>query len=378
MRRPVILGSNPYISNVFRKTAKELFDETGGNSGNLAFEYAIASHLRGNVKFLPWGSSPDQIRATGDIIVLPLANQLGAHTDLGGAAEKLRQINLPVLGLGLGAQAHTQGAVVQLSSGTREWLNTLAELAPSSDPNIGVRGAFTQSVIKNEGHEFSSVITGCPSNFTNTDKDLYNKLANSFKNKPKYIGVMAGIPFIPKLSNIEQDLAEIVTNCGGAYIVQHGLEMLRLARNEFDLIAPDTLDLARSYICPNLDLVQFKDWCRRYAYAIYDIRAWMDFVRRFDFVIGTRFHGAMIAIQAGVPAGCITHDSRTQEMCETMGIPHRHYSEINGKITSENILDLFDFNAENYRNTRQLLLKKYLGIYDSAEVPYSKDLLDIV
>lgn len=86
----------------------------------------------------------------------------------------------------------------------------------------------------------------------------------------------------------------------------------------------------------------------------------------------------MIAIQAGVPAGCITHDSRTQEMCETMGIPHRHYSEINGKITSENILDLFDFNAENYRNTRQLLLKKYLGIYDSAEVPYSKDLLDIV
>ena len=375
MRRPIILGGNPYITNIFAKTAKTLFDESGGNSGNLAFQYAIASHLRGNVTLLPWGASPDQVRSAGDIIVLPLANQLGSHTDLGSAATRLQEINLPVLGIGLGAQADTQGAQVQLTPGTQQWLNTLAHLSSSLGPNLGVRGVFTKSLLEQLGYEHASVVTGCPSNFINPDVELPTLLAKGFKKRPTNIGIMAGIPFIPKISKIEQDLAEIATTCGGAYIVQHGLEMLRLARNEFSLIDPKTLDLAHIYIRPQLSLEEFKCWCRRFAYAFYDVRSWMDFVRRFDFVVGTRFHGAMLAIQAGVPAACITHDSRTQEMCETMGIPHRHYDQINGTITAENVLDLFSFDAERYRETRYTLLQRYLNIYKDAEVPFTRDLL---
>jgi hypothetical protein len=377
MRRPILLGGNPYVSNIFAKDAKTLFDETGGNSGNLAFQYAIASHLRGNVSLLPWGVSPDHARSVGDIVVLPLANQLGAHTDLGSAAARLREINLPVLGIGLGAQADAQGADVKLQPGTELWLKTLVELSPTGEPNLGVRGAFTKSVIERLGYERAPVVTGCPSNFINPNPDLPNVLDGGFKKKPTNIAIMAGIPFIPKISQIEQDLADIVTDCGGAYIVQHGLEMLRLARNEFDLIAPNTLELARTYIRPQLSMDEFKAWCRRYAYAFYDVRAWMDFVRRFDFVVGTRFHGAMIAIQAGIPAACITHDSRTQEMCETMGIPHRHYDQINGRITADNVLDLFDFDAKRYQETRSMLLQRYLEIYRNADLQFSRDLLNI-
>jgi hypothetical protein len=377
MRRPILLGGNPYISNIFKKSAKTLFDETGGNSGNLAFQYALAWHLREKVTLLPWGVSPDHARSVGDIVVLPLANQLGAHTDLGSAAERLRDINLPVLGIGLGAQADSQGADVKLTPGTESWLNTLVELSPTSEPNLGVRGKFTKSVIEHLGYERAPVVTGCPSNFINPSTDLPALLAAGFKKKPILIGVMAGIPFIPKISKIEQDLADIVTDCGGAYIVQHGLEMLRLARNEFDLVNPDTLELARAYIRPQSSLEDFTTWCRRYAYAFYDVRAWMDFVRRFDFVVGTRFHGAMLAIQAGVPAACITHDSRTQEMCETMGIPHRHFDQINGKITAANVLDLFDFDADAYRETRHTLLQRYLTIYRDADVPFTRDLLQL-
>lgn len=374
MRRPILLGGNPYLSNIFAKDAKTLFDETGGNSGNLAFQYAIASHLREKVSLLPWGVSPDHARSVGDIIVLPLANQLGTHTDLGSAAARLQEINLPVLGIGLGAQADAQGADVKLQPGTETWLKTLVELSPTGEPNLGVRGVFTKSVIERLGYERAPIVTGCPSNFINPDPNLPEKLAVGFKKKPETIAVMAGIPFIPKISQIEQDLADMVTERGGAYIVQHGLEMLRIARNEFDAIAPGTLELARSYIRPNLSMEAFKAWCRRFAYAFYDVRAWMDYVRRFDFVVGTRFHGAMIAIQAGVPAACITHDSRTQEMCQTMGIPYRHYDEISGKITADNVRDLFDFDPERYRETRTVLLGRYLKIYRDADVPFARDL----
>ena len=45
MRRPVIVGGNPYIMDYHRKNAQELFDETGGNSGNLAFMFGVANQL---------------------------------------------------------------------------------------------------------------------------------------------------------------------------------------------------------------------------------------------------------------------------------------------------------------------------------------------
>jgi hypothetical protein len=246
-----------------------------------------------------------------------------------------------------------------------------------AEPNLGVRGAFTKSIISRLGYEGAPIITGCPSNFINISPDLPKKLEERFNRRPNYIAVMAGIPFIPKISHIEQDLADIVDSHGSAYIVQHGLEMLRLARNEFELIDPSTLELARTYIRPKLSPEQFKIWCRRFAHAFYDVRAWMDFVRRFDFVVGTRFHGAMIALQAGVPAVCVTHDSRTQEMCETMGVPHRHYDEINGRITAENVMDLFHFDADHYWETRHALLQNYLGLYRASGIPFAKDLLRI-
>jgi hypothetical protein len=366
-KRAVILGGNPYLSDVYRKDAKTLFDETGGNSGNLAFIYAVASHLRG-ARFMHWGAPAAQVRAAGDIIVLPLANQLGSHTDLGQAAAKLEEIDLPVIGLGLGAQAASYQANVQLTDGTRKWLNVMSQRRPSEAPNIGVRGQYTLAQISKIGGNSSATITGCPSNFINTADDIAASISRGFERSPRHIAVTAGIPYIPALANIERDLAELVTHTGGAYIVQHGLQMLQLARNEFDKMPGDVLEQCRQYISPNRSLDEFKSWCRQYAYAFYDARAWMDFLRRYDFVIGTRFHGAMLAIQAGVAAACIAHDSRTVEMCETMGVPVRHHNEIKGALTQRNILEYFSFDASKYRESRQRLLFEYIRVLRGADL----------
>jgi hypothetical protein len=217
---------------------------------------------------------------------------------------------------------------------------------------------------------------GCPSNFLNMKSDFIERVSRGFKQRPKMIAVTAGIPHIPHLAPLERDLASIVTATGGAYIVQHGLEMLQLARREFETMDQKSLNLCREYIAPNKTLDEFKSWCRQYAYAFYDCRAWLDFMGRFDFVVGTRFHGAMLAIQAGVPAACIAHDSRTQEMCETMGIPVRHYSEVKG-LTEHNLLDYFNFDAKSYTEIRHNLLRRYLSIYKSAEIDINPRLFSI-
>jgi hypothetical protein len=377
MRRPVIVGGNPYIMDYHRKSAQELFDETGGNSGNLAFMFGVANQLV-NPKFLPLATPPAEIRRQGDIIVLPLANQLGKHTDLGNAADRLAEINLPVIGVGLGAQTDSKDNDVVLTAGTKKWLETIAQLAPSDFANIGVRGEYTKSQIARFGFEGSALVTGCPSNFINVNTNIIDKISKGYKSKPRNVAVTAGIPFIPALSRIEQDLADMVSVTGGAYIVQHGLQMLQIARNEFDSMPADVLELCRNYIAPSKKADEFITWCRQHAYAFYDVRAWMDFVKRFDFVVGTRFHGAMLAIQAGVPAACIAHDSRTQEMCETMGIPVCHYKEIQGGLTLNNIFDYFSFDEENFRNRRQRLCGAYVSIFDSADVEITKGLRSLI
>ncbi|HEY4251500.1 MAG TPA: polysaccharide pyruvyl transferase family protein [Roseomonas sp.] len=373
MRRPIVMGGNPYITDYYRKNAQELFDQTGGNSGNLAFMFAVANHAVG-ARFLPFNAPAEEVRRQGDIIILPLANQLGRHTDLGSAADRLIEFDLPVLGLGLGAQADSRDADVTLTPGTEKWLRTIAALAPSGAPNIGVRGAYTQAQIARFGLGDSAAVTGCPSNFINTQADVGQSIAAGFRRKPRHVAVAAGIPFIPALARLERDLADMVTLTGGAYIVQHGLQMLQIARDEFDSMPEDVLETCRSYIAPAQSKAEFITWCRRHAYGFYDVRGWMDFLRRFDFVIGTRFHGAMLALQAGVPAACIAHDSRTQEMCETMGVPVRHHSEIQGGLTVNNLLDYFSFDAEAYAARRRQLCETYINIYDTAEVEIPKRL----
>jgi Polysaccharide pyruvyl transferase len=375
MRKAIYLGKPPYVQDYFKKDASVLFDETGGNTGNLAFQYAVATHLRSDVPVLHWGMNAKQFRSSGDIIVLPLANQLGCHTDLASAAAKLNEIELPVIGVGLGAQAASLDADVQLSEGTRDWLDTIASLSPTGAANLGVRGTYTQVQISKNGWPHASVVTGCPSNFINLGDDFIDQIAAGFQRRPALIAVAAGIPYSKHLASLEHNLADMVTATGGAYIVQHGLEMLRLARNEFDALPPDLFTLCHEYIQPSSSPEEFKAWCRRFAYAFYDVRAWMDFLRRFDFVVGTRFHGAMLAIQAGIPAACIAHDSRTYEMCQTMKVPVCLSTEINLPLTPANLLEHFRFDADEFRVSRRQLLSSYIALFRDAEVELAQPLV---
>lgn len=377
MRKAVILDGAPRAHGYYAKSSQQLIAETGGNTGNLAFRYAVTKHVRNHVH-LPWGASVEQIRAAGNIILLPLANQLGPHTDLGKQGEKLEAAGLPVVGIGLGAQAKEMDAAIQLSEGTQRWLHAIAAHHPALAPNIGVRGAYTKAQVERFCSIPAAVVTGCPSNFINLDFDPAEPVARGFARRFDRIAVTAGISHIPHLAEIERQLAGIVTATDSTYIVQHDLEMLQLSRGEFAAMKPAQFERNKDYVLPQATDDEFKAWCRHYAVGFYDICAWMDYLRRFDFVTGTRFHGVMLALQAGVPAGCIAHDSRTYEMCTTMGVPVCHVSDIDRPLTRDNIREYFSFDADRYRETRRTLLTRYLAILDAAELDVEPRLRGLV
>ena len=74
----------------------------------------------------------------------------------------------------------------------------------------------------------------------------------------------------------------------------------------------------------------------------------VDAVRGYDFVFGNRFHGNMVALQHGVPACVVCHDSRTEEMCQFLALPFVNIVDL-ASIQVQALYDIVDTAAWNQR-----------------------------
>jgi hypothetical protein len=355
--RVALMATALSVSDASHSPAEHLFKYCGGNTGNFAFVFALHRLLSPDVEIVPWHVDPGFVRERYDALVIACANQLGSHTDLQGIGDRLDQMDRPIIAVGLGAQAGTTSQAVELTDGTRRWLDVIAAHAPTSAPNIGARGAYTLSQLERLGHGDRSVVIGCPSNFINPSETLGQSIAQKHSGPIDRIAVAAGLQLWPGLQKIEENLADIVEQCGGIYIAQSEIDMLRLARDEIDAIAPEELERLRAYIRPKLSTAEFIRWARRHAVAYIDAASWTDAMRKFDFVTGPRFHGVMMAIQAGVPGGVIAHDSRTLELCQTIGIPVRDHKELTEPFVMRDLPAMFPFDGTAYDRKRSQLAR---------------------
>lgn len=366
--RIALMSSCRSVPEIDRADAGALFEMHGGNLGNVAFVNAIWSHLRSPVTPVSWHASAEELRSKADIVVIACANQLGSHTDLGRVADNLERAGLPLLALGLGAQSDSQSRDVELTPGTRRWLEVIARSRTGRSANIGVRGDYTLRQLERLGLQDSAVTVGCPSNFTNLAQDYVESVEARSRLPVSLVAAAIGQPHTPQLASIERQIVELVSQTGGTAIVQHGLLMIRLAQREFGAVEDRLLEQTRRYFRPNLTIEAFKQWCSRTLVAFGDANQWMHWLRRYDFVVGPRFHGVMLAIQAGVPAGCVAYDSRTLELCQTTGVPVRAWNDIPEPLTLDNLNLLFPFHGEAYRATRARMVQRYVAMLQDAGV----------
>ena len=366
------------VENSYRRSSEYLFRKSGANTGNFAFVQALWQHLSPHVELFPWEASPDVIRERCDVIVMACANQLGPHSNLDQLATMFERAKLPIVAIGLGAQAKELGAAVELTAGTRRWLDVIAGHAPSKAPNIGVRGAFSQEQVERSGVRDRAVVTGCPSNLINPDPSLATVLDRRYRsNRVERVAVPAGLHHWAKLGALERALADIVESTSGLYVAQSEIDMIRMARGEWHDMDAATFRDMRAYIRPDLSDEAFRLWCKRYGACFADATAWMELMRNFDFVVGPRFHGVMLAMQAGTPGGVIAHDSRTLEMCETMEIPVRMHHDMPAKFQPSELPALFEFQRAAYDRKRSELAGRYADMLISAGIEPDEGLLGL-
>jgi hypothetical protein len=360
MRVGLLAPSRRYEDS-FLHASDALFRASGDNLGNFAFIEAMWRHFSPGVAILPWHVSPKEARERCDILALAAANQLGGHNDLGAFATHLQKIGLPIVVVGLGAQAPNMAAPVQLPPGTERWARVLASLAPSAKPNIGVRGEFTRRVLEKLGLGDRVATLGCPSNFLNDNPDFYRALKRNFdRRRIDRLCVAAGSRHFAGTRELERQLVRLVAETGGAYVAQADLNMVRWARGDSETDAD--AERLREFLAPDRPPEDFRVWRRRHAACFCDATSWLEAMRSFDFAVGARFHGVMLAIQAGVPGGVIAHDSRTLEMCQTMAIPVRLAGEIAPDFGLADLYRLFDLDIAAFAASRERLRRVYVDL----------------
>jgi len=362
MRIGLLAPSRRY-EDAYLSSAELLYRASGDNLGNFAFVEALWRHLSPDVELVAWHVSPGEAREKYDLLVFAAANQLGAHNDLGGFASHLEKIGLPIVAVGLGAQAPDMATTVRLPAGTERWARVLASHAPTAKPNIGVRGEFTRAVLEQLGLGDRAVTTGCPSNFLNDRPDFYVDLQRSFaRRRIDRLAVAAGSRYFPGTRDAERRLAGMVSQTCGVYIVQADLDLVRFARGELSNLDISELDAIWKFILPKHSIMDMLLWRQRHALWFADATSWMDAMRNFDFVAGARFHGVMLGIQAGVPGGVVAHDSRTLELCQTTAIPVKLAEEMPADFSLGDLHRLFAFDVAAYAATRERLRRDYLDL----------------
>ncbi|WP_226583459.1 polysaccharide pyruvyl transferase family protein [Acuticoccus sediminis] len=350
---------------------ESLYRIVGENTGNLAFVYAIHRQLAGAVTYYPWHVLPATLNAKCDIVVMPAANQLGPHTDLGSIADTFAEVDKPIVAIGLGAQADTLEEDITLTEGTRRWLDVLVENGRRHGIcNIYARGPHTAAQIRRlTGAEVA--VGGCPSFFMNVRPRLGEEVARRWAQGayPRSIAVAAGHQSWRQTRFVEHQLVAMMMHplFPGRYITQSADEMLKASRGLFDDINPAALGRLRDHAVPELSLDEYRLWARTYSRSFYDVPAWMDELRRHDLVVGPRYHGTALAMQAGRMGCAVTFDSRTEEMCRQTALPYLRAADLGSTaLTRASLRELIAFDGAAYDATRAERAAHYVDFLTAA------------
>lgn len=310
------------------------------NSGNYLFieslsrQFPAAINLRGDQVF----------DAQVDHIILPLSNMLSPTwtSDLGQTLSKTR-IRPILTSIGVQADTVEEVATMQLSD---DCLNLL-RLALERDTIIGVRGDLSKKLISRffPGSDERVRVIGCPSLMLIDDQfelpaaDLAPAIHATHHGRwRKPIGELLAFGYTNR----------------AAYIAQNEIPMIMLRFNlsadelRRDLGTPSELIFSEPsfafgyYNNGQYTWNQLRDWYREHTEVFMSVSEWTRYLQdNHSLVVGSRFHGTIAGLVAGVPSLLLLSDARTLELNATHLVPSMDFNEFHADVGARSITDIF-------------------------------------
>jgi hypothetical protein len=328
-------------------TSQQLFHSCGGNTGNLVHINAYLDILHKH-KLVHCSMSDTETINKQDMLLIICANQIGNHNKFNNNfLEQLDQVKIPVIACSLGAQNGDMQNVQILSDPAAmrniDFFKMVSNKRISSHSNISVRGLYTKKVLSFYGIE-DTFVTGCITSMLFKD-NIGSILKNKYHNKSINNVCVAGNNPFNHCRWIEKPLMELVENFNGIHIIQSPLVMLCLASGE-NIEDDIGAKLEQIYKMSKKDIQR---WFVKYSKFYMNTNHWLDTLKLYDLVLGTRYHGVAIGIQAGIMGTVFSIDSRTEEMAEMSGIKCIPVDLLKHK-TARDILDMSIWTETDFLN----------------------------
>lgn len=366
------LLSGSRIEGAYKYNSEKIMALCGGNTGNLVFRHALAQLIDlSDFEYCDYQRLAQLLdqRIKPSIVVLSAANWIGASPQYESQskfrANLVERCNCPVTIVGLGAQSPSSETKLAIGPETNRFLKILGERTNL----IGVRDQFTADILSEQG-VFNYTIAGCPSNFITISSTLGKKIqnlcavGNATNNWSEVRTAISeysgGNPSAGKILRIN---FEHLFSYGGFYICQSPILFPFLFRENRELPKPYS-DVSTK------NKPELSHTFRRSSMHFTCVPTWLDFLRSCDLSFGMRIHGAMMALQAGIPSLLIGHDSRTEGLANTMKVPTVSIDEF-VRLYSEgpdSVLQAIGDRLASYDNARLLLASRYLDIFATENI----------
>lgn len=312
-----VVGIGRTIANPSERPFANLYAAFGQNTGNYMFTEAVYRQISGDLQHIGFEFDTDAVNRDFDAVVIPAANWLSANADWDFLTERVEKLEVPAVTIGIGLQASSEDlARVDVSASAVR----LAKALGRKGSLVSSRGEFTSAWLRSIGVT-NVVTTGCPS--------LYMRQAGD---RVAVSGAGSGLvlqstrypldPGFERRGDVNRNLFKLAGANGLDMVYQSEMEEIELLvygerAGAIDKL-PDGL-LAEVYGVASDDAA--RSYIHEHGRVFLGLDEWSRYLTTKSGVLGTRLHGAIIALNSGTPAVLISHDSRTAELASFARIP---------------------------------------------------------
>lgn len=310
--KPLVIGVRQYQDWSAEEKIENILNGLGQNTGNLIFTQAL-EHVISGAKWASFRLAHEDYDGH-DVIVLAAANWVNSFDDFTWLVERLEKCKLPIVMVGLGAQATLDHEQPVLPDATIRLLKLVSERSAS----IAARGDFTCEVLSHLGIK-NVEATGCPSMLLANPAGLPGHAIIEAKSGPKIClhatrhgyGTPGALDAYIYRQALESDCDILLQS-------EIPDMLISLGRENEEILVKAERALRISYGSSDASVI---DFLRRHGRAFPNFGSWIEYGRSMTLFLGTRIHGTVAALVAGTPALLVVHDSRTLEMAKSMSIP---------------------------------------------------------
>lgn len=339
--RYIDIFNNTDYSTLHIKVNKDFGGECP-NFGNKLWYQGIISEIstkENEIDFYNGKDTPDEISNRYDLVIYPMANifSLEFSSGLDVISDFIEKLSIPIYIISCGVQADSYDDLKDLCSSIGYVSKRFIKAVYNTGGQFALRGYFTAEFFKNLGFNNPAVV-GCPSLFQ-CGRNLKIIKKNICKNdfKPALNGNLNIVGrFLKEYSN------SIFYDQDGFYKLIYNPDFFSSKKSDFF----NKLKLLRynnnGFLLANLI-------SNNRLKLIADMWDWKhDMIEEnINFSFGTRIHGNIMALLAGVPSIVIGFDTRTREMAEFYDIPCLSVSEVNDVSHLFDIYERLDYDKFN-------------------------------